>query len=119
MIYSRYWGGENSVLKEICDLSLLRSLISYKYVTANILISDLTIEHSLPSKTLLQLIIYIYIYIYIYDVVKSKRRHWLAVTLSFTPCGDRQTDFYKRIKVCLTIATRRETQSYSKPMPPF
>ena len=38
--------------------------------------------------------IYIYIYIYIYDVVKSKRRHWLAVTLSFTPCGDRQTDFY-------------------------
>ena len=36
----------------------------------------------------------VYIYIYIYDVVKSKRRHWLAVTLSFTPCGDRQTDFY-------------------------
>ena len=27
--------------------------------------------------------IYIYIYIYIYDVVKSKRRHWLAVTLSY------------------------------------
>ena len=38
--------------------------------------------------------IYVYIYIFIYDVVKSKRRHWLAVTLSFTPCGDRQTDFY-------------------------
>ena len=37
---------------------------------------------------------YTYIYIYIYDIVKSKRRHWLAVTLSFTPCGDRQTDFY-------------------------
>ena len=35
--------------------------------------------------------IYILLYIYIlYDVVKSKRRHWLAVTLSFTPCGDRQ-----------------------------
>ena len=29
---------------------------------------------------------------YIYDVVKSKRRHWFAVTLSFTLCGDRQTD---------------------------
>ena len=33
-----------------------------------------------------------------YDVVKSKRRHWLAVTLSFTPCGDRQIDFYNKIK---------------------
>ena len=31
---------------------------------------------------------------YMYDVVKSKRRYWLAVTLSFTPCGDRQTDVY-------------------------
>ena len=51
-----------------------------------------------------------------YDVVESKRRHWFAVTLSFTPCGDRQTD---KIKICLTIATRRETESYSKPMPPF
>ena len=29
------------------------------------------------------------IHLSIYDVVKSKRRHWLAVTLSFTPCGDR------------------------------
>ena len=29
-----------------------------------------------------------------YDVVKSKRRHWFAVTLSFMPCGDHQTDFY-------------------------
>ena len=32
-----------------------------------------------------------------YDVVDSKRRHWFAVTLSFTPFGDRQTDLYKRL----------------------
>ena len=31
-----------------------------------------------------------------YDVVKSKRRHWFAVTLSFTPCGDCQSEFYLR-----------------------
>ena len=40
------------------------------------------------------LTLHIFIYIFIYDVVKSKRRHWLAVTLSFKPCGDCQTDFY-------------------------
>ena len=47
--------------------------------------------------------LYIYIYIYIYDVVKSKRRHWLAVTLSFTPCGDRQTDFKSRKALLYSI----------------
>ena len=31
--------------------------------------------------------------------MKSKRRHWLAVTLSFTPCGDRQTDFYGDMEI--------------------
>ena len=45
------------------------------------------------------------IYIYIYDVVKSKRRHWLAVTLSFTPCGDRQTDFYYNEEISLALYT--------------
>ena len=39
-----------------------------------------------------------------YDVVKSKRRHWLAVTLSFTPCGDRQTDFYLHMYICYTVS---------------
>ena len=48
---------------------------------------------------------YMYIYIYIYDVVKSKRRHWLAVTLSFTPCGDRQTDFYYNEEISLALYT--------------
>ena len=41
---------------------------------------------------------YIICLYYLYNVVKSKRRHWLAVTLSFTPCGDRQTDFYSNNK---------------------
>ena len=36
-----------------------------------------------------------------YDVVKSKKRHWLAVTLSFTPCGDRQTDFFSVFITCV------------------
>ena len=49
--------------------------------------------------------IYIYIYTYIHDVVKSKRRHWLAVTLSFTPCGDRQTDFYYNEEISLALYT--------------
>ena len=40
-----------------------------------------------------------------YDVVKSKRRHWLAVTLSFTPCGDRQTDFYYNEEISLALYT--------------
>ena len=43
----------------------------------------------------------------IYDVVKSKRRHWLAVTLSFTPCGDRQTDIYTVLMKCLVRSIRR------------
>ena len=40
---------------------------------------------------------YKYMYIHMsvfYDVVESKRRYWFAVTLTFTPCDDRQTDFY-------------------------
>ena len=39
-----------------------------------------------------------------YDVVKSKR-HWLAVTLSFTPCGNRQTDFYYIEEISLALYT--------------
>ena len=35
----------------------------------------------------------LYMYAYL-RCSKVKRRHWLAVTLSFTPCGDRQTDYY-------------------------
>ena len=51
---------------------------------------------------------YICIYMYMYDVVKSKRRHWLAVTLSFTPCGDRQTDVYVYIyKVSSSIFVKK------------
>ena len=37
--------------------------------------------------------------------VKSKRRHWIAVTLSFTPCGDRQTDFYYNEEISLALYT--------------
>ena len=45
-----------------------------------------------------------------YNVVKSKRRHWFH---ALWRSSDRL--FYLMvIKVCLTIATGRETQSYSK-----
>ena len=33
--------------------------------------------------------------------MKSKRRHWFAVTLSFTPCGDHQADFYYNEEISL------------------
>ena len=62
------------------------------------------IEHYLAVFTKIPHEDYIY-YIYIYDVVKSKRRHWLAVTLSFTPCGDRQTDFYYNEEISLALYT--------------
>ena len=38
-----------------------------------------------------------------YDVVKSKRRHWFAVTLSFMPCGGHQTDFYYNEEISLVL----------------
>ena len=42
---------------------------------------------------------------FVYDVVKSKRKYQFAVTLSFTPCGDRQTDFYYNEEIYLALYT--------------
>ena len=39
----------------------------------------------------------------------SKRRHEFAVTLSFTPCVDRQTDFYKVSSIELVFAKQDST----------
>ena len=40
-----------------------------------------------------------------YNVVEAKRGHWFAVTLIFTPCGDRQRDIFVLIYSLLMLIT--------------